>query len=221
MTIGRLGSGEDRQVAGPVRRSPPNSLHSTVVRVWDPFVRLSHWLTALLVTVLVATGFSGNQEVHLALGLDALVLVLARIAWGFLGDGYARFGSFVRPPGDFVRYCLSIVRARPARYLGHNPAGGWMVLLLLATLFILCLSGLFLQAELEYEGWLVGAFGASDQTVMAVLRLHQFAIWTLLSLVPIHIGGVLIASRQHGENLVLAMLTGNKPNHPSKPGENT
>lgn len=220
MKLGRPARELDLEIAAglPASRQRP---HNGAIRVWDPFVRISHWLVALLVTVLVGTGFSGNQDVHLPLGVDALVLVLARIGWGFVGDGYAHFRNFVRPPGEFLSYCLSIVRGHPARYLGHNPAGGWMVVLLLGTLLCLCGSGVFLQAELEYEGWLVGAFGASDQTVMAVLRFHQFALWALLSLVPLHLLGVALASRQHRENLVLAMFTGEKSNHQSKPGGNT
>lgn len=211
MTLGRLPKGLDTGGGAGARLARRAGPADQRVRVWDPFVRVSHWLLAILVTVLVVTGFSGNQDVHVALGIDLLVLVLCRILWGFFGDGYANFRSFVRPPSEFFRYCLSIARGHPARYLGHNPAGGWMVLLLLGTLVILGFSGAFLQAELEYEGWLVGAFGASDQTVLAVLKSHQLAIWVLLTLVPLHLVGVLIASRQHRENLVLAMISGEKP----------
>jgi cytochrome b len=182
------------------------------LRVWDPLVRASHWIVVGLVVSLLLTGFTGDQDNHLALGVDVLVLVLVRIAWGFVDRGHAAFRNFVRTPRVVLDYGLSILRGNPERYLGHNPAGGWMVVALFLNLLALGLSGLFLQAELEYEGWLVGALGASDAAVLRMLWLHEAAVWSLLALIALHLVGVLVASRQHRENLVLAMITGDKPN---------
>ena len=180
------------------------------VRVWDPFVRASHWLVFLLVAVLLLTGFRGDQENHLALGIDILVIVLGRIAWGFVGEGHARFSDFVVGPRRFFHYAQSIVRGHPQRYLGHNPAGGWMVVFLLATLMVLACTGLVLQAELEFDGWLVGLLHLSDAAVLTLLHVHQLAVWTLLTLIPLHLIGVFLAGVQHKENLVVAMLNGEK-----------
>lgn len=179
--------------------------------MWDPLVRASHWIVLALVVTLLLTGFTGDQENHTALGIDVLVLVMVRMAWGLADSGNAAFRNFVRPPTEVIRYGLSIIHGHPTRYLGHNPAGGLMVVALFANLLALGISGAFLQAELEYEGWLVGLLSVTDETVMTVLAIHEFAVWTLLTLVPLHLLGVIVASRQHNENLVLAMITGDKP----------
>lgn len=180
------------------------------VRVWDPFVRASHWLVFLLVAALLLTGFRGDQENHLALGIDILVIVLGRVAWGFVGEGHARFSDFVVGPTRFYRYALSIIQGHPRRFLGHNPVGGWMVVTLLATLVVLACSGLVLQAELEFDGWLVGLLHLNDAAVLTLLHVHQVAVWTLVALIPLHLIGVFIAGVQHKENLVVAMLNGEK-----------
>lgn len=190
------------------------------IRVWDPFVRVAHWLVVLLVTALLWSGFSGDQEAHMALGVDVLILILGRFCWGYVGENHARFDSFVTGPRTAIVYLISIVRGHPRRFLGHNPAGGWMVVMLLSTLSVLTVSGLVLQAELEYEGWLVGFLALTDSTVSAVLTVHQLSLWALLSLIPLHLLGVIAASVQHRENLVAAMFSGYKSEiPPSSPKE--
>lgn len=201
---------ESKAAGRALADGPERASQGKRVQVWDPFVRAAHWLIVLLVSALVVSGFAGDQENHMALGIDILVLVLGRLLWGFVGDTHARFSSFVTGPGTAVNYLLSIARGRPGRYLGHNPAGGWMAVMVLLTLLILGVSGLILQAELEYEGWFVGYLALSDEAVARVLAAHQLAVWTLLTLIPLHLIGVIVASFQHRENLVGAMFTGYK-----------
>lgn len=184
------------------------------VKVWDEFVRLFHWTQLLLVLGLVASGQLGAQEIHQFLGFSLAVIVIARLVWGFVGSQHARFRNFVTSPAAALAYLRAIVAGRPARHLGHNPAGGWMVLALLSTLLVLLASGIVLQATLEFSGPLVELCrGIDDQDVHRLLELHEIALNLLYLLVPLHLLGVLLASRQHGENLVGAMLTGYKPTH--------
>lgn len=208
--IPRVAASEGHREASRTPKAAVQGANVATVRVWDPLVRASHWIVLGLVASLLVTGFTGDQENHTALGVDVLVLVLVRIAWGLADSGHAAFRNFVYPPIEVIRYGLSILHGHPARYLGHNPAGGLMAVALFANLLILGISGVFLQAELEYEGWLVGVFSATDETVMTVLGIHKIAVWTLLTLIPLHLLGVVVASRQHRENLVLAMITGDK-----------
>lgn len=166
------------------------------VRIWDLFVRVFHWGTVAL----FATAFlsSDDKWLHEPVGYALLALVLARIVWGFSGGRYARFASFVASPAGVLRY-LRLLRAGTApRHLGHNPAGGAMIVLLLAMLIVVAGSGWMT----ETDRW----FG-----VPWVDHLHHLSAHLLLVLVGIHVLGVVVSSVLHRENLVRAMITGRKP----------
>jgi cytochrome b len=182
------------------------------VEVWDRFVRFFHWSLVVLLLALVVSAHMGQQEMHVAFGTSLAALVLVRLAWGVIGPEHARFESFVTGPRAALRYLAEIGRGHPRRYLGHNPAGAWMVLALLATVLGLLLTGLALQATIEFDGPLTAVLsGIDDRQVHALVVFHEAALYALYILVPLHLLGVLLASRQHRENLVRAMFTGEKP----------
>ena len=60
-------------------------------------------------------------------------IVGLRVLWGFIGPERARFQDFV-VARDRSRYLVDLWRGRARRYLGHSPAGGAMVVLLLLSL---------------------------------------------------------------------------------------
>ena len=164
------------------------------VRVWDPFIRWFHWLLAILFTLAWYSGGIWDNP-HLVTGYGVAGLVLARIVWGFVGPRYARFRDFVYGPRTILRYLADALRMRAPRYLGHNPAGGAMVVALLATLVVLCTTGIMMTTD---------AFWG----VQWVDDLHQVASDFSLILVGLHVAGVILASLEHHENLILAMITG-------------
>ena len=173
-----------------------DSRRTQVARVWDIFVRLFHW--SLAVSFIFAF-FSHHvlSDLHQLAGNIAASLVAMRLVWGFIGTPYARFAQFVRGPFAVFAYLRDIVSGREARYIGHNPAGGAMVLVLLATL---CATA--------YSGWLM----TTDRyfAVDWVQELHSTLAHGLLILVLAHLAGVALASLRHRENLVRAMITGVK-----------
>ena len=105
------------------------------VRVWDPLVRLFHWSLVLSFTVAWLSANSW-ENLHNWAGYAAGGLVVARVGWGFIGTPYARFTQFVRPPGTVLAYLKAILKGSEPRYVGHNPAGGAMILALLAAMVI-------------------------------------------------------------------------------------
>jgi len=206
-------------VMAPKRDSEPSQLDgkpsgrpsSDRVQVWDPVVRIFHWSAVALVVALFLTAHAGLQETHMALGIDLLALLAARLAWGVFGTTHARFTAFVSGPRASLDYLRDVLRGRPRRYLGHNPAGAAMVLALLLVLAVLLLSGLALQATLEFEGPLVGLLlPAGDAFVDVVRQVHHRSVQALYGLVALHLIGVLLASVQHRENLPWSMVTGYK-----------
>ena len=176
---------------------------SAMVRVWDPFVRIFHW--ALAASFAVAWASSENSErVHDVAGYAAGGLVALRIVWGFVGSRYARFRQFVRSPGTVIDYLRAIGNGSERRYIGHNPAGGAMILVLLAAMAATAASGSLLTTD---------AFWGSE----AMQRVHSLLAWGVVVLVAAHLGGVALASLRHRENLVRAMVFGVK--RPAGPGD--
>ncbi len=167
-----------------------------MTRVWDPFVRLFHWSLVLSFGVAWFTPRSSEALHHWA-GYAAAALITMRLLWGLVGTRYARFSQFVRDPATVARYLSDIVSGREARYLGHNPAGGMMVLALIVAMATTATTGWMMTTD-AYFG------------VEWVENAHDLAAHGLLVLVLLHLGGVVLASVRHRENLVGAMVTGRK-----------
>ncbi|MDP3898441.1 MAG: cytochrome b/b6 domain-containing protein [Mesorhizobium sp.] len=169
---------------------------SATVKVWDPFIRIFHWSLATSFAVAWLTG-DELMSVHEWAGYAAGGLVALRLVMGIAGSPYARFRQFIRGPRETAVYAADIVRHREARYLGHNPVGALMVMALLGAMAALALTG-WMQTTDAYWG------------VDWVEETHEVLANLLLGLVVLHIGGVLLESFRHHENLVRAMITGRK-----------
>jgi cytochrome b len=201
-----------------------------MVRVWDPLVRIGHW--TLVATFFIAY-FTEDDflTVHVWAGYVAGVVVCLRVLWGFVGSPHARFADFVRSPAVVWGYLRDIFGGHARRYLGHNPAGGAMILALLIGVAGTVGSGLVLYAVEDNAGPLAGLVSQSPQAVPAARKgesvelreyeesgdeeefweeVHEIFTNLTLLLVALHVAGVLLASYSHRENLVKAMLTGEK-----------
>ena len=165
------------------------------VRVWDPLVRLFHWV--LVISFTTAWLNTENKTLHKGAGYVVLALIAVRLIWGFVRSRHARFRDFVPRPQVLLAYLKSLRSGRPRRYLGHNPAGGAMILLLLTMLILTAGSGWLSTTDAFWGiGW--------------VETLHAAAANLTVVLVFAHVAGVVFSSLAHRENLVLAMITGRK-----------
>jgi cytochrome b len=169
--------------------------NTQTTRVWDPFVRLFHWS---LVAAFAAAWVTAEEtaRLHEVLGYAIVALIGLRLAWGAVGPRHARFENFVRGPGAVARYLRDAVQGRAPRHLGHNPAGAAMILALVAGL-----------VTVAGTGWAMTVPGFGGE---ALKEVHEVAASAMLVLVAGHVLGVVASSLAHRENLVLAMLTGNK-----------
>jgi len=176
------------------------------VKIWDPLVRLFHWSLAIGFAVAYLTE-DELQNIHTLAGYTVLGLVLFRILWGIVGSRHARFSDFVYSPGQVLTYLKQIVSRSGPRYLGHNPAGGVMVLLLLASLLATTLTGLAAYG-MEGHGPLAGMLTAANEELFE--QMHELLANFTLLLVVLHLAGVAYSSWEHRENLPRAMVTGLK-----------
>lgn len=167
-----------------------------MIRVWDPLVRVFHWgLAASFATAWVSA--EHWAPLHETAGYVAAGLVALRATWGLVGPRYARFSQFVRAPETIAAYLRAIVGGTERRFVGHNPAGGAMIVVLLAAMAATAASGWLLTTD---------AFWGSA----AMRFVHSLLAHGLLALVLLHLAGVALASFRHRENLVRAMVVGLK-----------
>lgn len=166
------------------------------IRVWDPFVRLFHWSLVALFVFAFATGDEWDAAHEMA-GFAIAGLVFARIIWGFAGSRHARFSDFVHRPSTILAYLRDSVLLKARRYIGHNPAGGAMVIALLAMIAAIAGSGYAMTTDMFWG-------------VDWVEELHEATVYSTLVLIALHVAGVIFASLEHRENLVKAMFTGKK-----------
>ena len=179
--------------------TPGPEAGSETVQVWDLAVRAMHWGVAALFVVTFLT--EDLQTLHQLAGYTILALAGVRIVWGFIGSKHARFGDFLRPPGEAIGYIRGLINGTAPRTLGHNAAGGWMIIALLMGLIASGLTGWQLTRQPgEPAEWLKD--------------VHELAANATLTLVVVHLAGVAVSSVRHGENLVKAMLSGRKPRRP-------
>ncbi len=183
---------------------------TTRVRVWDPLIRIFHWTLAAGFAVAYLTE-DDLLTPHVWAGYLVGGLILFRVLWGFVGSPHARFTDFVRPPRQVFAYLKDVVAFRARRYLGHNPAGGAMVIALLLSLTATFVSGLAVYGAGEMAGPMAGWLtGIGEPGVDALKEVHELFANLTLALVVAHLVGVVLASLQHRENLVRAMFNGLK-----------
>lgn len=171
------------------RRAP------STIKVWDPFVRLFHW--SLVGAMAYELVFEPGTKAHVYVGYYIMAVVVLRLVWGLVGTKHARFSDFVRSPIEVLAYLRSLLTRNPMHYLGHNPAGGWMVLLLLLAVMATAGTGWAMKTDALWgEEW--------------IEELHEAFANGIIVLIALHVLGVIVSSYKHRENLVRAMITGRK-----------
>lgn len=189
------------------------------VKAWDLPTRLFHW-TLLVLFVCGWLSFKFGDATlswHSWNGYALLTLLLFRLAWGVVGGSTSRFARFVVSPWRALAYLGDLARGRAEHHLGHNPAGGWMVVVLLAVLLAMTVCGLFASDDIMSSGPLAHLVRSS--TVGLLTGLHKKLFWGIVALVAIHVAAVLYHQLGKGDRLVQAMVTGTKPAHQAPAGQ--
>jgi cytochrome b len=165
--------------------------------VWDLPTRVFHWLlVATFAGAYLTSDGERLRDVHMLLGYSAGGLVAFRVLWGIVGTRYARFASFPLSPRAAFEYLKSMLVLAPRHYFGHNPAGSWAILAMLGLLVGTAITGWANAIEIGPE-WLED--------------VHEAFANAMLAVVFVHVGGVIVSSLLHRENLPRSMVTGYKP----------
>jgi len=179
-----------------------------VVRVWDVSIRLFHWLAVVLVAAAYATWRLNWMVWHGRIGDALLALLLFRLLWGFFGSETARFSCFLTSPRMVLQHLIYAFLRAPDRQVGHNPAGGWMVLFLLALLLAETLTGLYVANDIADVGPLTGIVPAA--VANAIDASHAILWEVLLTAIALHVLTIFGYAAVKGQNLLLPMITGTK-----------
>lgn len=165
------------------------------VKVWDPLVRLFHW--SLAACVLGAFLVEEGDAAHRLLGYTALGLVAFRVLWGVVGSRHARFSDWVRGPRAVAAYVRERLAGRSRRQLGHNPAAAVMILILMAGVAAVGLTGWMQTWDLFWGAeWLE--------------EVHEALAFGLLAFIGAHVLAAFVESVHYRENLIAAMVHGRK-----------
>jgi cytochrome b len=176
------------------------------VPVWDLPTRLFHWTCVVLVASLYASARFNLMDYHVLAGQVLLALLIFRVLWGFCGTETARFRRFASSPASAVRHLLHFFRREPDWTVGHNPAGAWMVFLLLALLFGETLSGLYTNNDVANQGPFTEIVPAPIAN--AITDLHSILWDALLAAIALHLLAILAYAVLKGQDLVRPMLAG-------------
>jgi cytochrome b len=192
----------------PFDPAPQQMTSEREILVWDIPTRAFHWLTAALVLAAYLTWRLEWMHWHAICGDALLTLVIFRLLWGFFGSDTTRFASFIARPRAALQHLAHLFRREPDHQISHNPAGGLMVLLLVALLLGETLSGLYVDNDVVDQGPLTEHVAAP--LANAITALHWILWDALLAAIALHLVTILAYALGKGQNLLTPMITGKK-----------
>jgi len=178
------------------------------MKVWDLPMRLFHWAIVLLILAAWVTQYVNRMDLHMLVGYSILTLLLFRIVWGFIGSDTARFTRFLRSPVAALRHLAHLRRREADREIGHNAAGGWMVLVMLALIGIQTGTGLFSNDDGDTEGPLMHLVSKDQSDWLS--HIHYLNFKAIEAVIVLHVLAIVIYAVLKRQNLVRPMVTGTK-----------
>ncbi len=181
------------------------------MKVWDLPVRLFHWMLVVLIFCAWATQEWDRMSWHVWVGYSILTLLLFRVVWGFVGSDTARFGRFLHSPVAAFRHLAHLPRREPDREIGHNAAGGWMVLVMLALIGVQAGTGLFandLDDGGDTRGPLMHLVDKDRSNWLGHIHALNFNLieWVIV----LHVLAIALYAILKRQNLIRPMVTGTK-----------
>ncbi|WP_334061559.1 cytochrome b/b6 domain-containing protein [Alteromonas genovensis] len=179
--------------------------------IWDLPTRLFHWLLVLSILAQYVTAELLDDAVqwHFYIGYFTLGLIIFRLLWGIFGPRYAKFSQFVKGPGAVFAYAKTLFDRDSLPSVGHNPLGGWFVVVMIALVLVQAVSGLFMTDDIFLDGPLRSM--AKDDVLSIMNTLHHLSFDTLVYIIALHIGASVFYGFYKRQKLVPPMISGKKP----------
>ncbi|MFG1492692.1 cytochrome b/b6 domain-containing protein [Halobacteriovorax sp. ZH4_bin.1] len=169
-------------------------------KAYDLPIRIFHWAFAMLFVMSFSIAKlidddSALYAYHMISGILMVFLVVLRIVWGFVGSKTSRFTSFKLRPSELIEYFKSVLSSKSKRYLGHNPASSYAVVLMMVSTLGIGLSGLLMTLGISKHFF---------------EEIHELLANGFLIIVLFHIAGVLLHQFKHNDGMIYSMLNGKK-----------
>jgi cytochrome b len=163
----------------------------------------------LILAAYITVEVFDQPVLHLWLGYAILALLLFRVVWGFVGSDTARFRRFVASPRAALRYLPTLRRREPDTQVGHNAAGGWMVLIMLLLLAVQVGTGLFASNDAGTKaGPLAKYLSRHDSDLLSAA--HSVTFDLLVAAIVLHVAVIGVYALVKRQDLVRPMITGKK-----------
>jgi cytochrome b len=174
------------------------------IRIWDLPTRLFHWGFSLAVIGAIVTDLLDEIVWHSYCGYTALVLVVFRIIWGFIGPRHARFSSFV-PSASALK---DFIKGKAFTSFGHNPLGALSVIAILLIVLVQASSGLFADDEISFQGPLTKY--VAENVVKLMNQIHATNHLLVYGIVALHLLAIFYYQWKKKNNLIGPMIYGDK-----------
>ncbi len=174
------------------------------IRLWDLPTRLFHWFFAAAILGAIITDLLDQITWHSYCGYTALVLVVFRIIWGFIGPHHARFSSFVPSLSNLKAF----FKDQRESVLGHNPLGALSVIAMLLIVLVQASSGLFTDDEISFQGPLSKFL--SEDMVKFMNQIHGANHLLVYGIVALHLIAIFYYQKIKKNNLIGPMVYGDK-----------
>lgn len=186
------------------------------VYIWQLPVRLFHWMNALCIVILIATGlmiahplaiqsvtepnfsywFGYVRLIHFVAAFVFFFNFLFRMYWLFAGNQFSTWNNFVLLKKwqwkELWRVILSevlLIRRKPVEVIGHNPLAASVYLIFFIVVIIQALTGYGIFSKMT-EGWFPRLF---DWVVpflggdFAARQIHHFIMWFFILFIIVHV----------------------------------
>ena len=179
--------------------------------IWDLPTRLFHWLLVLSILAQYVTADLLDDAVqwHFYIGYFTLGLIIFRLLWGMVGPKYAKFSQFVTGPSAVFAYAKTLFDRDSLPSVGHNPLGGWFVVVMSVLVLVQAVSGLYMTDDIFLDGPLRSM--AAENVLEIMNTLHHVAFDTLLYVIALHIGASVFYGIYKRQQLLPPMISGKKP----------
>ncbi len=148
------------------------------------------------------------MSAHFVAGYTMFAALLFRLVWGFIGSDTARFRRFLKSPLAAWTHLMAFRRREPDREIGHNAAGGWMVLVMLLLLAVQVGTGLCANNDVDVQGPLAERVGGDWSDWLT--HVHALTFTAIEAAVVLHVAAVLAYMLVKRHDLVRPMITGRK-----------